>query len=317
MKVLLTGAFGNMGPNAVAAILEQDHRLRCFDRDTEATRKKAKRFEKHAEIIWGDLCSDSDVAAAVAGCEVVIHMGFALPPFSERYPDRARDINVGGTQRILAAMKASPSPSKIVFLSTSSVFKLDPNNPSPRTAADPVEATDNYSRHKLECEQLVRGAGLEWCIFRMGSLPPIMPEIGVWIFFIPLDTHMPFLHPGDAGLAMANAVDNKEIWGKILLIASGESSRICYRDFVEGYTQAAGIGMLPDAAFSTRPYYIVWMDTTESQRLLDYQRYSFADFAREMPSRVGPRRYKVMLLRPRYRRRLLAQSPFLKPKTQA
>lgn len=313
-KVLLTGAFGNMGPNAVAAILEKGHQLRCFDRDTEATRKKAARFAGRVEVVWGDLCSDSDVAAAVAGCEVVIHMGFALPPFSERHPDKARDINVGGTQRILSAMKASSPSPKIVFLSTSSVFKLDPNNPSPRTASDPVEATDNYSRHKLECEGLVRNSGVEWCIFRMGSLPPIVPEIGAWIFFIPLDTHMPFLHPGDAGQAMSNAVGSKEIWGRVLLIASGESSRICYRDFVEGYTRAAGIGMLPEAAFSTEPYYIVWMDTAESQRLLNYQRYSFADFARDMPSRVGPRRYKVMLLRPRYRRRLLAQSPFLKPK---
>ena len=265
--------------------------------------------------MWGDLCSDSDVAAAVAGCEVVIHMGFALPPFTERYPDKAYDINVGGTRRIIAAMKASPAPSKIVFLSTSSVFKIAPGNLSTRTPSDPVEATDNYSSHKLECEQMVRGSGLEWCIFRMGSLPPIMPEIGPWLFFIPLDTHMPFLHPRDAGLAMANAVDSEEIWGRVLLVASGEDSRIYYRDFVEEYTRAAGIGILPKEAFSTKPYYIVWMDTTESQRLLNYQRYSFADFAREMPSKVGPRRYKVMLIRTYYRRRLLRQSPFLKSKS--
>jgi UDP-glucose 4-epimerase len=208
-KVLLTGAFGNMGPNAVAAILEKGHHLRCFDRETESTRRKAARFEGRAEIVWGDLCSDSDAAAAVDGCEVVIHMGFALPPFTERHPDKAGDINVGGTRRILEAMTASPSASKIVFLSTSSVFKLDPNNLSPRTSADPVEATDNYSSHKLECEGMVRGSGLEWCIFRMGSLPPVVPEIGPWLFFIPLDTHMPFLHPGDAGRAMANAVDSE------------------------------------------------------------------------------------------------------------
>ena len=311
-RVLLTGAFGNMGPNAVAAILEQGHQLRCFDRDTEATRRKAARFEGRAEIVWGDLCSDSDVAAAVDGCEVVIHMGYSLPPFTERKPDKARDINVGGTRRILKAMKASPSASRIVFLSTSSVFKLDPDNHSPRTPSDPVEATDNYSAHKLECEGMVRESGLEWCIFRMGSLPTIVPEIGPWLFFIPLDTPMPFLHPGDAGRAMASAVDSREIWGKVLLIASGEDSRIRYRDFAEAYARAAGIGTLPEEAFSTTPYYIVWMDTSESQRLLDYQRHSFADFARDMPSKVGPRRYKVMLLRPRYRRRLLEQSPFYK-----
>jgi len=312
MKVLLTGAFGNMGPNVVEALLEQGHEVRCFDRETESTRRKAARFAGRVEVVWGDLREDGGITDAVRDREVVLHLAFALPPFTEQRPDKAFEINVGGTQRILNAMKASSPPPKIVMTSTSSVFKLDPNNHSPRTAADPVEATDNYSSHKLECERMVRESGLEWCIFRMGSLPTIIPDIGPWIFFIPLDTHMPFLHPRDAGLAFANAVSSKEIWGRILLIASDESSRIYYRDFVEQYTRAAGIGMLPDAAFSTKPYYIVWMDTTESQRLLDYQRCSFADFARDMPSKVGLKRYKVMLLRPRYRRRLLAQSPFLK-----
>ena len=312
MKVLLTGAFGNMGPNVIEALLGKGHQVRCFDRKTEATQAKAQRYAGRVDVVWGDLREAGSVADAVRDREVVLHLAFALPPFSEQRPDKAYEINVGGTRNILNAMKASSLPPKIIMTSTSSVFRLDPNNRSPRSAADPVEATDNYSKHKLECEQLVRDSGLDWVIFRMGMLPTIMPDIGFWIFFIPLDTQMQFLHPRDAGLALANAVTSKEIWGKTLLIGSGGDSRICYRDFVEKYTRAAGIGMLPEKAFSTKPYYTVWMDTSESQSLLDYQRYFFADFAREMPAMVGPRRYKVMLLRSRYRRRLLAQSPFLK-----
>ncbi len=312
MKVLLTGAFGNMGPNVIEALLEKGHQVRCFDRKTEATQAKAQRYASRVEMVWGDLREAGNVADAVRGREVVLHLAFALPPFSEQRPDKACEINVGGTRNILKAMKDSSPTPKIVMTSTSSVFKLDPNSRSPRTATDPVEATDNYSKHKLECEQIVRESGLDWAIFRMGMLPTIMPEIGFWIFFIPLDTHMQFLHPKDAGLALANAVTSKDIWGKTLLVGSGGDSRICYRDFVEKYTRAAGIGMLPEKAFSTKPYYTVWMDTSESQSLLNYQRYSFSDFAREMPAMVGPRRYKVMLLRPRYRGALLAQSPFMK-----
>jgi nucleoside-diphosphate-sugar epimerase len=313
MKVLLTGAFGNMGPNVIEALLEKGHQVRCFDRKTEATQAKAQRYAGRVEMVWGDLREAGNVADAVRSREVVLHLAFALPPFSEQRPDKACEINVGGTRNILNAMKDSSPTPKIVMTSTSSVFKLDPNSRSPRTATDPVEATDNYSKHKLECEQMVRDSGLDWAIFRMGMLPTIMPEIGFWIFFIPLDTQMQFLHPKDAGLALANAVTSKDIWGKTLLIGSGgQDSRIYYRDFVKKYTRAAGIGMLPEKAFSTKPYYTVWMDTSESQNLLNYQRYSFSDFAREMPAMVGPRRYKVMLLRSRYRRSLLAQSPFLK-----
>ena len=127
---------------------------------------------------------------------------------------------------------------------------------------------------------------------------------------------MQFLHPRDAGLALANAVTSDEIWGKALLLGSGPESQIYYRDFVNALMQAMGVGRLPDEAFSTKPYYTVWMDTSESQRLLDYQRHTFADFAREMPSLIGYRRHWVRLLRPYYRRKLLKQSPFYKAKTQ-
>lgn len=310
MKVLLTGAFGNIGTNALIKMLEQGHQVRCFDRKTEVTEEKARGFKEKAEVVWGDLRSPDDVAAAVNGRDVVIHLAFALPPMSEQRPEKAREINVGGTQNILSAMKTLNMPSKIIFASSSSVFSISPENPLPRTAHDDVEPTDHYTQHKLECEKLVKESGLDWAVFRFGVVPPIVFSLKPWVFHIRLDTHMQFLHPQDVGLALANAVTSDEIWGKTLLIGSGPGSQICYRDFVGALLEAMGVGMLPCEAFSTRPYYTVWMDTSESQRLLDYQRHSFEEFARNMPSMVGYRRYWVRLFRPFYRRKMLKESPY-------
>lgn len=314
MKVLVTGAFGNIGANVVKKLLEQGHQVRCFDRRTEATERKARIFKGQTEVVWGDLRSSAAVAAAVHGRDVIIHLAFALPPMSEYRPEKARDINVGGTQNILNAMKTLAPPPKIILASTSSVFKLDPDNQSQRTASDPVQATDHYTQHKLECEQLVQESGLDWAIFRLGAVPPIAFGFGAGVFYIPLDTHMQFLHPQDVGLAFANAISSAEVWGKILLIGSGTGSQICYRDFIERLMEALGVGRLPDEAFRTTPYYTVWMDTSESQRLLNYQRHSFEEFTREMPSLVGYRRHFVRLFRPFFRRWLLKKSPFLKAK---
>jgi len=314
MKVLLTGAFGNIGPNVVEKLLEQGHEVRCFDRKTVATDKKAERIQDQVEVVWGDLRSPDDVAAVVRYRDVIIHLAFALPPFSEHNTEKAHEINVGGTQNILNAMKTlSPSP-KIILISTSSVFKLDPNNRDQRTATDPVEPTDHYTEHKLECEQLVQKSGLYWAIFRLGVVPPIAFELGPWSFSIPLDAQMHFLHPQDVGLALANAVTCNEIWGRILLIGSGPGSQIYYRDLVGKLTEAMGIGRLPDEAFSMKPYYTFWMDTSESQRLLNYQQHSFEEFAKEMSSLVGYRRYLVRLLRHFFRRRLIEKSPYLQAK---
>jgi antibiotic biosynthesis monooxygenase (ABM) superfamily enzyme len=78
--------------------------------------------------------------------------------------------------------------------------------------------------------------------------------------------------------------------------------------------EAMGIGRLPDEAFDTTPYCTVWMDSSESQRLLNYQQHSFEEFAKEMSSLVGYRRYLVRLFRPFYRRRLIKKSPYFRAK---
>ena len=316
MKVLLTGAFGNIGPNVVEKLLEQGQQVRCFDRKTEATQRKAEKFKDQVEIVWGDLRNPDDIATAVRDRDVIIHIAFALPPMTEYRPEKARDINVGGTENIINAMKSLSPPSKIILASSSSVFSINPVNPLPRTVSDPVEATDHYTQHKLECEQMVRESGLDWAIFRFGVVPPVVLNLDSWVFHVPPDTHMQFLHPKDVGLALANAMNCKKVWSKILLIGSGTGNQIYYRDFVRSLTEAMGIGTLPDEAFSTKPYYTVWMDTSESQKLLNYQRHSFEEFAREMRSLVGYRRYQVMLLRPFYRRRLLKKSPYLQAKNR-
>ena len=45
-------------------------------------------------------------------------------------------------------------------------------------------------------------------------------------------------------------------------------------EFISKILGANGIGMLPDEAFGHKPYYTDWMDTEESQRLLQYQRFN-------------------------------------------
>ena len=57
MKVLLTGAFGNIGESTLLALLEKNYDIRCFDLQTERNEKVAKRLGKKGnfEIIWGDV----------------------------------------------------------------------------------------------------------------------------------------------------------------------------------------------------------------------------------------------------------------------
>lgn len=55
MKVLLTGAFGNVGISALEELVKRGHTVRCFDLKTKANERKARRFGGQIEVMWGDL----------------------------------------------------------------------------------------------------------------------------------------------------------------------------------------------------------------------------------------------------------------------
>ena len=195
MKVLVTGAFGNIGTSALAELLRQGHQVRCFDLRTRANEKAARRLKGQTEVVWGDLRRPDDVAIAVRDQQVVIHLAFVIPKLSatgvgsEDRPDWAREINVGGTRNLLNAMKGLPLPPQIIFASSLHVFGETQEQPPPRTVSDPVQPTDHYSLHKIECEQMVKASGLDWAILRFAAALPLQVKLDPAMFDVPLDNH--------------------------------------------------------------------------------------------------------------------------------
>ena len=316
MNILLTGAFGNVGTSALGELLKQGHRVRCFDLKTKMNEKAARRIVDRAEVVWGDLRNPSDVTAAVRDQDVVVHLAFIIPKLSatgvesEKRPDWARVINVGGTQNVIEAMKAQPHPPKLVFASSLHVYGLTQDQPPPRTVSDPVRPLEHYARHKVECEQMVRTSGLEWAILRFAAAMPISLKLDPGMFDVPLGNRMEFVHTRDVGLAVANAAASPHVWGRLLLIGGGSRCQYYYREIVERVLTAAGVGMLPEAAFTTAPFATDWLDTSESQRLLQYQQRDLGDYIREVVAALGPRRRLAQAFRPLVRYSLVRQSPY-------
>ena len=317
MNVLLTGAFGNVGTSALEELVRRGHKIRCFDIRTPANVKTARRFGDQIEVVWGDLRRVEDVAKAVQGQDLVIHLAFIIPKLSatgvesESQPDWAREINVGGTRNLLEALKAQPHPPKIIFSSSIHVYGQTQEQPPPRTAAEPVQPIEHYSRHKVECERMVKESGLEWAIFRFAAVLPLAIKLDPGMFDVPLENRMEFVHTRDVGLALANAVDSTEIWGKVLLIGGGPKCQYYYREIVEHVLDAAGLGMLPEEAFGSTPFCTDWMDTAESQRLLQYQQRDIGDYTRDMAALMGYRRHLARAFRPFVRAGLLRKSTYL------
>ncbi len=144
MRILLTGAFGNVGLSALEELLARGHQVRCFDLKTSANVRLARHYARKAEIFWGDLRSKDDVAAAVRDVDVVIHLAFILPRLSacgvelEKEPVLARQVNVGGTRNLIRAMRAQPVPPRLIFSSSLHVYGMTQHLPPPRTGGRPA-----------------------------------------------------------------------------------------------------------------------------------------------------------------------------------
>lgn len=319
MKILLTGAFGNIGFSSLQELIKQGHTVRAFDLPTKANQKKADQVADKAEIIWGDIRDAKQVAELVRDQEAIIHLAAILPPDIYDKLELGEAVNVGGTRNLIEAAKQQPQPPKFLFSSSLDVFGFTQDQPPPRKVTDPVKATDDYTRHKLECEEMLKNAGLTWAIYRFADVPPLAARKPHPIMYrIPLNTRLEMLQTNDAGLAVANGVASQEIWGRVWLIGGGPSCQVYYRDYLNRMMDAMGIGALPEEAFGHDPYCTDWLDSEESQRLLQYQRHTFDQIIDELVRYTapgGPTKLLMPVIRPFVRRWILALSPYIKGQT--
>lgn len=317
MKILLTGASGNIGSHALPHLVGRGHRVRCFARLSTVNRRLARQWAPEAEVAWGDITDPNAVARAVDGVDAVIHLAAMIPPLADEQPDQAREVNVGGTANVVAACLAQPSAPRLLFSSTFDVHGITLHRSPPRHEDDPLMATNPYTAHKIEGESMIRASGLDWAIFRFADVPvlsvrdphPIMFEIG-------LDNRIESLHADDAGLAIANALEEPEAWGRVLFVGGGPSCQLTYREYLTRMLAAMGVDALPDDAFSSAPYATDWLDTRESERLLHYQRHTFSDIAEEVAASLGWKRRLVPLATPLARAAILRLSPYYRARAR-
>jgi len=325
MKVLLTGPFGKIGYRVVEALLSKGHEVTCFDLDTPANRKTAKDFQNRVTVTWGDITNPQSVARAVIHQDAVIHNAAIIPPLSDLNPALAEKVNVGGTKNILAAIAASDKKPQLVFPSSISIHGHNmPDSPWPKKITDPVHAEDCYAGHKIQCEQLVEEAsqewGLRWTIVRIGACMearnPMDTENGEqmmqMMFSISSRARIEYIHPKDVAAAMVNALNNPAAIGKKFFLGGGKSCQTYWGDFNSLFLVSMGCKPFPLKAFGELGYYTDWMDTEESQRVLQFQRHSIDDLRAELDKKFRWLRPLLFPLRPLILHYLTSKSPNLK-----
>ena len=122
MRYLVTGGAGFIGSNIVEKLLDQGHEVRVLDNFSSGHRENLASFDKHIDLIEGDIRDFAAVTRAVRAVDYVLHQA-ALPsvPRSVADPLTSNAVNIDGTLNVLEASRRA-GVKRFVMASSSSVY---------------------------------------------------------------------------------------------------------------------------------------------------------------------------------------------------
>jgi UDP-glucose 4-epimerase len=175
MKFFVTGAAGFIGSNLVDRLLADGHEVVGYDNLSTGQPRflDGARGSTAFRLVEADLLDREAMTAAMAGCEVVVHLAAnADVRFGTEHPFRDLEQNTIGTFNVLEAMRAN-GVKRIAFSSTGSVYGEARVIPTPEDAPFPVQ-TSLYGASKAAGEGLIsaycEGFGFQGLVFRFVSI---------------------------------------------------------------------------------------------------------------------------------------------------
>ena len=154
MRVLVTGGTGFVGAHTAAALARAGHDLRLLVRDpAKAARVLAVHGMGGCDVVRGDVTDAASVAAAVAGCDAVLHAA-AVVSLDAHRGEEVYHSNLRGAENVFGAARAHGVASLVHVSSAGALFTPGgaPIGPDSPLAA----ATSAYMRSKADVDRLAR-----------------------------------------------------------------------------------------------------------------------------------------------------------------
>ncbi|HPJ22828.1 MAG TPA: NAD(P)-dependent oxidoreductase, partial [Clostridia bacterium] len=289
MKVLITGAYGNIGKAVLEEVLARGHEVTVFEQKSRRTVKAAKQYSNRInKTIFGDIVEYSNVKEAVRGMDAVIHLAAIIPPAS-RNRELCYMVNVDGTANVAKAIVEDGDKAVLIHSSSCSVMGPTQAQEPPVRVDQKPKPIDDYTKSKVISEEKVRSSGVtRYCITRLGA---VMPSKGVWKFStlaygfeFPFYSRIEMVLDSDVGLAQITAAEKLKLnvieSGNIYFLGGGDRCRLTYGEFMNGLLGAIGIPALKKESFTCKENFLDWLDTKKAQIDLSFQRYTFEDYKR-------------------------------------
>lgn len=175
-KILVTGGAGYIGSVAATVLIDQGHEVVVFD-DLSTGHKDA--VDPRASFIEGSLLDPSALKQAIQNCAAVMHFaGKSLVGESTQKSDLYREVNIGGTANLLAAMKPS-GVERLVFSSSAATYGQPTSDLI--TEDSPAAPTNPYGQTKLEIDQMISASKLSAISLRYFNVAGALKTKQGWI----------------------------------------------------------------------------------------------------------------------------------------
>jgi nucleoside-diphosphate-sugar epimerase len=150
-RILVTGGAGYKGCVLVPKLLNAGYSVVVYDLMLFGSAGLPN--HPNLEVIEGDIRDTSSYAAAVKGCDQVIHMAcISNDPSFELDPDLSRTINFDCFEPLVDASKAA-GVKRFVYVSSSSVYGV--SDAPDVTEEHPLVPLTDYNKYKGLCEPLL------------------------------------------------------------------------------------------------------------------------------------------------------------------
>jgi UDP-glucose 4-epimerase len=171
MRYLILGGAGFMGTRLARALVEQDLRVRVFDRPNLIQPSALAGMNK-IEWFFGDFLNQENVAQAVSGCDVIYHLiSTTLPKSSNENPVYDVESNIVSTIRFLD-IASKQHVKKVIFPSSGGTVYGIPRY-TPIDEDHPTYPIASYGISKLTIEKYLNLFhtlyGLDYCVLRIGN----------------------------------------------------------------------------------------------------------------------------------------------------
>ena len=236
-RVLVTGAGGFIGSHVVERLVQLGAEVRAFvhynsRNDWGLLEFLRKEILDHIEVFPGDLTDAALVYKAVAGCQVVFHLGALIAiPYSYQAPQQFIDTNVKGTLNVLQAC-LEEQVEKVIHTSTSETYGSALYTPIDEE--HPLQAQSPYAASKIAADKLAESF---YCSFEL-----------------PIDTIRPFntYGPYQSARAVIPTIISQALSNDIIKLGSLTPVRdlTFIEDTVSGFIRVAESGKSIGSVFN-------------------------------------------------------------------